>query len=36
MATDLKRITWGELTCWQLRHRGQTLVIAEQGAQVLE
>ncbi|MBQ23802.1 D-hexose-6-phosphate mutarotase [Alcanivorax sp.] len=36
MATDLKRITRGELICWQLRHRGQTLVIAEQGAQVLE
>ncbi|MEP5232905.1 MAG: D-hexose-6-phosphate mutarotase [Alloalcanivorax sp.] len=36
MATDLKRITRGELTCWQLRHRGQTMVIAEQGAQVLE
>ena len=36
MATDLKRITRGELICWQLRHRGQTVVIAEQGAQVLE
>lgn len=36
MPTELKRIIRGELTCWQLRHRGQTLVIAEQGAQVLE
>lgn len=36
MATDLNCITRGELTCWQLRHRGQTVVIAEQGAQVLE
>ncbi|MQX52182.1 D-hexose-6-phosphate mutarotase [Alcanivorax sediminis] len=36
MPTGLTQITRGELACWQVRHRGQTLVIAEQGAQVLE
>lgn len=36
MPTELTQITRGELACWQVRHRGQTLVIAEQGAQVLE
>ena len=36
MATELNRIRRGGLNCWQLHHRGQTLVIAEQGAQVLE
>ena len=36
MATALTQITRGELVCWHVRHRGQTLVIAEQGAQVLE
>ncbi|MCK0154777.1 D-hexose-6-phosphate mutarotase [Alcanivorax sp. S6407] len=36
MPTELTQITRGELACWQIRHRGQTLVVAEQGAQVLE
>ena len=36
MPTELTQITRGELTCWQVRHRGQTLVVAEQGVQVLE
>ena len=36
MPTELNRILRGELTCWEVRHRNQTLVIAEQGAQVLE
>ena len=36
MTTTIKQITRGELTCWEVRHRNQTLVITEQGAQVLE
>ena len=36
MPTELNRILRGELPCWEIRHRNQTLVIAEQGAQVLE
>ena len=36
MTATIKQITRGELTCWEVRHRNQTLVIAEQGAQVLE
>ena len=36
MTTTIKQITRGELACWEVRHRNQTLVIAEQGAQVLE
>ncbi|HBC19627.1 MAG TPA: D-hexose-6-phosphate mutarotase, partial [Alcanivorax sp.] len=35
MATMLTPITRGDLPCWEIRHRNQTLVIAEQGAQVL-
>lgn len=35
MTATIKQITRGELTCWEVRHRNQTLVIAEQGAQVL-
>lgn len=35
MPTELNRILRGELTCWDVRHRNQTLVITEQGAQVL-
>ena len=36
MTSSISPITRGELACWQVRHRGQTLVVAEQGAQVLE
>lgn len=36
MTSSISQITRGELSCWQICHRGQTLVIAEQGAQVLE
>ena len=36
MTATIKQITRGELACWEVRHRNQTLVIAEQGAQVLE
>lgn len=36
MTSSITQITRGDLACWQVRHRGQTLVIAEQGAQVLE
>lgn len=36
MTSSITQITRGELICWQVRHRGQTLVIAEQGGQVLE
>ena len=36
MTSSISQITRGELSCWQIYHRGQTLVIAEQGAQVLE
>lgn len=36
MTSSITQITRGELSCWQVRHRGQTVVIAEQGSQVLE
>ncbi|MGJ3256254.1 MAG: D-hexose-6-phosphate mutarotase [Alcanivorax sp.] len=35
MTATVTQITRGDLSCWEIRHRNQTLVIAEQGAQVL-
>ena len=35
MTASVTQIIRGDLPCWEIRHRHQTLVIAEQGAQVL-
>ncbi|WP_421682936.1 D-hexose-6-phosphate mutarotase [Stutzerimonas urumqiensis] len=32
---SIERVSLGELTCWQIRHQGAELLVAEQGAQVL-